>query len=278
MKKTILSSILILFLLNFSALFAQTVATLTPAGAINTSGKQRFLSQRMGKNFIFLTFGLNPEIAQRELASSKIIFEENLKALKAFPANEVIKQKLDKEEKLWLEYKKLLELEPNRVNATNILNYNTALLTATDDVVQEYVKYTSELKNKTESVSAATVAVNTNTSGRIRMLSQRLTLYYGAYYSDCGDAAVNLKTLKAAGEAIQASLSQLITSDINTSEIDDSLSDLIIDWHEIEERCTKDNCLTFENKQMDPKQMFTVCNKMLSKVDKAVGMYAKLLD
>jgi hypothetical protein len=103
-------------------------------------------------------------------------------------------------------------------------------------------------------------------------------MYYGAYFSDCGDPQSNLKALKAAGEAIQASLSLLMTSDINTSEIDDSLSDLIIEWHEIEERCTKDNCLTFENKQMDPKQMFSVCNKMLSKVDKTAGMYSKLLD
>ena len=251
-----------LICLLFSSLtFAQT-ASLSPAGAINTSGKQRFLSQRMGKDFMFITFGVNTEIAQRELVASKIIFEENLKALKAFSGNDLIKSKIDKEEKLWLEYKKLLELEPNRVNATNVLNANTALLTAADEVVQECVKFTSSLQNKNESVSAATVALNTNSSGRLRMLSQRLTMYYGAYFSDCGDPQANLKTLKAAGEAIQAGLSQLMVSEINSSEIDEALSDIILDWHEIEEKCTKDNCLTFENKQMDPKQMFSVCNKM----------------
>ncbi len=273
MKKILFIS---LVLSSFGAL-AQEV--LTPAGAVNISGKQRMLSQRMGKDFMCVYASIQSEAAQRELLTSQVIFEENLKALKLFAPNDAIKAKLNREEELWKKYKELLaQNATDKGNAQNVLDMNTQVLTAADDAVQEIVKYVSTLPGRDETITGAAVAKNTNISGRIRMLSQRLTMYYVAFLSGVGEPSSQLNVMKESAEKIQGIMSNLITSDINTTDIDESISDVIIDWRQIEERCTVDNCINFEKKNVDPKNMFLITNRIMSKTDKVVGMYAKLLD
>jgi Type IV pili methyl-accepting chemotaxis transducer N-term len=273
-----MKKLLVLTLLLASAhTYAQEA--LTPAGAVNISGKQRMLSQRMGKDFMCLFSNMQPEVAQRELLSSQVIFEENLKALKAFAPTDIIKAKLTREEDLWKKYKELLNQPTNdKGNAQNVLDMNTQVLTATDDAVQEIVKYVSTLPGRNETITGAGVAKNTNISGRIRMLSQRLTMYYIAFISNVGEPTSQLSVMKESAEKIQGIMSNLITSEINTTDIDESISDVIIDWRQIEERCTINDCINFEKKNVDPKSMFLITNRIVSKTDKVVGMYAKLLD
>lgn len=273
MKKSLIT----IFLLSSVAAFAQE--TLSPAGAVNVSGKQRMLSQRMGKDYMCLHSGIQPEAAQRELTTSQIIFDENLKALKLFAPNDIIKAKLNRQEELWKKYRELLN-QPfaDRNNAQNVLDMNSQVLTAAEDAVQEIVKYVSILPSKNETITGATVAKNTNISGRVRMLSQRLTLYYIAYVNGIGEPTSSLAVMKESAEKIQGIMSNLMTSEINTTDIDESIGDVIIDWRQIEERCTVDNCLNFEKKSVDPKNMFLITNRIVGKTDKVVGMYAKLLD
>jgi hypothetical protein len=263
--------------LSISLSYAQE--TLTPAGAVNSAGKQRMLSQRMGKDFVYLHMNLQPEAAQRELATSKVIFDENLKALKAFAPTDLIKAKLAREEELWKKYQALLE-QPftDKANVQNVIDFNTNVLIAADDAVTEIVKYVATLPNRNETITGASVGRNTNISGRVRMLSQRLTFYYASYVGGVGEPSTQLAVMKESAEKLQGILSNLITSEINTSDIDESISDIIIDWRQIEERCTIDNCINFEKKSVDPKSMFLITNRIVSKTDKVVGMYAKLLD
>nr|MCU0338819.1 type IV pili methyl-accepting chemotaxis transducer N-terminal domain-containing protein [Spirosomataceae bacterium] len=54
---------------------AQTIAELTPAAAVNTSGKQRMLTQRMAKDFVLKGMGIQTEQVQKELNLSIIMFE-----------------------------------------------------------------------------------------------------------------------------------------------------------------------------------------------------------
>ena len=193
--------------------------------------------------------------------------------------SEKIKAHLIKEEVLWKEYKKLIIAETTKDNAALILEKNTAVLTACDELVKAYVEYAGTLPKQPNSEGATilSIAENTNTAGRQRMLSQRLTFYYAAYIWGITEQFPTEK-IKSFAEFIQHNFSKLIISEVNTTDIDDALANVIADWREVEERCTKDNCYTFENKGMDVAQMFKVTSNILQKMDKITGMYAKLLE
>lgn len=104
-------------------------------------------------------------------------------------------------------------------------------------------------------------------------------LYYGAHIAGLVTPNNDLvKQLQQVAMGIQGDLSLLITSEVNTVDIDDAISGAIIDWRVIEERCSKNNCISFEEKSIDPSEVFLVTNQMLIKIDKITGMHAKLLD
>jgi Type IV pili methyl-accepting chemotaxis transducer N-term len=283
MKKTLFTRkipALLLMLLVGSISSAVAQSTLTPGSAINVAGKQRFLSQRMGKDYIFRVLGKQVELATKEMQVSMILFDENLKALKAYVPKSAAAL-LTKEETLWLDYRKLLATEPTKEGAQAVLNANSQLLAATNDVVVDLVKWaaTQPRRESEQSVAADLVAENANQAGRMRMLSQRLTFYYGAYVA--GLTAPNndlVKQLQQVATGIQGGMNSLVTSDVNTVDIDDAISNAIIDWRVIEEKCSKNNCISFEDKSMDPGEVFLVTNRMLIKMDKITGMYAKLLE
>ncbi len=275
-KKVFLLFISFIFLYGNS--FAQT-ATVSLGTLINMAGKQRMLTQRMAKDFVYKSVGTLPEQAQKELNSSMVLFEEGLKVLQANAYNIEIKSKLEKEELLWKAYKTSLNSGFSKGTASYILTQNTEILNACEDVVKEFVEYakTRPSKGDDEGATGLAVAANANTSGRIRMLSQRMTLYYIAYYNGMIDD-MGYKTLKAAADNIGASFSGLLTSEANNQEVDDAISQAIIEWNTIKEKCTKDNCIDFQAKTLDPVIMFEQANKIVNRADKITQSYAKLLE
>ena len=282
MKKTIFTT-LILSLLFLQSTYAQIVtnapaSTLSLGASVNISGKQRMLTQRMAKAYMYMGLGVNTEGAIKEKANSIILFEENLKSLLNFTPTEKIKVALQKEEALWKDYKSLIISDVNKETAKKILEANTTILNACDDAVKAYVEYASTQKRENEDgLAAGIVAENINTSGRQRMLSQRLTFYYAAYVWGVAESATALR-LKNLAEFLQQNFSKLITSEVNTSEIDDAMAGVVGDWREIEEKCVKDNCFTFENKGVEVSKMYAFSTTVLGKMDKITAMYAKLLE
>jgi hypothetical protein len=252
-------------------------STITVGASVNISGKQRMLTQRMAKAYMYIGMNINTEAANRERNNSIILFEENLKSLMAFTPTDKINLLLLKEETLWKEYKKLITSEVTKDNAKQILETNTTILNACDDVVKAYVEYAGSLKKEVDGVSSAIIADNINTSGRQRMLSQRITFYYAAYVWGVAESATALR-LKNLAEFLQQNFSQLITSEVNNTEIDDAIAGVVGDWREIEEKCVKDNCYTFENKGVEVGKMYSFSSTVLSKMDKITAMYAKLLE
>ncbi|MBO0932707.1 type IV pili methyl-accepting chemotaxis transducer N-terminal domain-containing protein [Fibrella aquatilis] len=270
-----------LFLLLTSLLQSATAQViLSPGAMVNMAGKQRFLSQRMGKDYMFKLIGKQTEVASRELQASIVLFEENLKALKlTIPKS--TSALLAKEESLWNDYRRLLLAEPSRENGQIVLNTNSLLLAAANDVVVDLVKWVAaqpRRENET-GTSSELITENINQSGRIRMLSQRLTFYYGAYIAGLNTPNNDMvKQLQQITAGIQVCMNALVTSEANTVDIDDAVSAAILDWRPIEERCTKNNCLSFEGKLIDSGEVFQITNRMLNKMDKITAMYAKLLE
>jgi nitrate/nitrite-specific signal transduction histidine kinase len=264
--------IAILASISFSEAISQTM---TIGQAVNIAGRQRMLSQRMAKARLYRTMAINSEVCQKELNTSITQFDENLKNLIAYSPTSKVKLRFTKVETMWPDFKAALINDTTSKAATVVLNMNTRLLTACDEAVQELVAYSNTLTADDESsINPETIATNVNIAGRMRMLSQRLTLYYGAHYNDMDKDA--MKNVQIVSNNLQQGISHLMMSDINTTDIDDALTNSFKDWEIIREKCTKDGCKGFENKTIEPAVLFDTMNKFLSKMDRITSMYASL--
>ena len=81
---------------------------ISTSDAINKSGRQRMLSQRIAKAYIQLGLGVDLEQSRKILDTSIAIFDKQLIELKVFATTPEIKNQLQQIEKLWLTYKETL--------------------------------------------------------------------------------------------------------------------------------------------------------------------------
>lgn len=97
--------------------------------AINKSGRQRMLSQRMAKAYLQLGQGIEMEQSRKILESSLNSFEHQHAELKNFAPTQDNKQLLSEMEKNWQQYKKvLLDKQPNQQDARAIMVLNEDVL------------------------------------------------------------------------------------------------------------------------------------------------------
>jgi hypothetical protein len=83
MKSIILT--LLISITSLTLLIAQNTTAsesgnqISLGAAVNIAGKQRMLTQRMAKDFVYIGMNIHTELATRERASSIILFEETSK-------------------------------------------------------------------------------------------------------------------------------------------------------------------------------------------------------
>jgi hypothetical protein len=253
-----------------------TGGDLTIVQAVNVAGRQRMLSQRMAKAKICKVSGVNAEQSTKELTSSIAIFEETQRNLLSFPSNPKVKAKFEKVSSIWSDYKSALLNDSSKTATTYIVNTNTRMLVLCDEAVQELVAYSATLPKEDDgqAISPELIVTYTNVSGNMRMLSQRFTLYYAIHYADL-DKDADEQLIKIGG-SIQDGISELMTSEINTTDIDEAISVGLKEWDVIREKLGKNNFADAKAKAMEPAQVFETMNRFLSKMDKVTAMYASL--
>ena len=79
---------------------------ISDAEAVNMSGLQRMLSQRIAKSYLMLGQKVSVKEAQQQRESSVELFDQNLIALKEYAPTPEINQGLTQVESVWLGYKK----------------------------------------------------------------------------------------------------------------------------------------------------------------------------
>lgn len=244
--------------------------------ATNISGKQRMLSQRITKLYMLKLAGSHGTELTNEFNSSIQLFERNLAILESNSKESSIKIKstLRNEKNQWESFKKVLR-EHSIKKVNSVMTSSNELLTRCHQLVlaiEEESKYSNEYANES---SAEQLKVETiNISGKQRMLSQRLCLYYTAcrvYRKEQLDSKAICDQVEEIYAEMNKSLNWLLINDLNTFEIEKNIGKILGLFKVIEK-----NKKAFMNNQLPLLQIMNLSNKITSTYNVVTGQYTSL--
>lgn len=247
--------------------------TLSFNKAVNISGKQRMLTQKMGKIYLYLLSNPNDFKAKKNLKITKIIFEKQNLILEKNSSSALTKSKLKEVKDTWDKYKKFLASKPNKDDAIKIINTNSTLLKYTNNVVNSIVR---ESKSRTNTLDTdlheeqQELKDIINKSGRQRMLSQRLALYYFANKPKLKNNNTSAKLERVFVELDNA-LNDLLVSSFNNERIDNALGEVMERWEAI-----KSNKDRFLKQGYNDSEVYKLSDELTRKFNKITNLYEKV--
>ena len=233
---------------------------LTDAQAINVSGRQRMLSQRMMKDYLMIGANVKTETAQQQLDSAVALFEEQFLALRDYAPTEDINAKLDAVEAIWLAHRVNIIAQPDKTLAPELLKENLRLLTACNDVVKEIEKHSGIASGRL-----------VNMSGRQRMLSQKIAKTYMAMYWNV-DAPSLEDEFRQAIALFDESLTELQSSKKNDAPLNDALKRVQNQW-----KFSQSGFQLGDQGRFVPTVIAVTTESILKKMDKITGQYQVMM-
>lgn len=245
------------------AIFAASGWTTTGAeemtlnSAINKSGRQRMLSQRMTKAYCQIGLNIRRDEAQAQIEAGVRLFESQLAELKAFTRSPQIGESLSAVEALWAPYKAIVTRPYNREGATRLLVINEDLLQAAHKVVLQL-----------QDLSGKPVGRLVNISGRQRMLSQRLAKFYMLRELGFRQSLVLDGVDQTRNEFVGAH-AELRAAPQNTPEIKKLLDNVSMQWELLDYSIKNDKAQLGEFVAL-------TTEKIVRSMDEATGIYEML--
>ncbi|MDY8134097.1 type IV pili methyl-accepting chemotaxis transducer N-terminal domain-containing protein [Aquimarina sp. 2201CG5-10] len=273
--------LVLLAVLNTISLKAQMndkYGVLTFNNAINISGKQRMLTQKMTKAYLYLLNYSNDPKAKKDLMTSQVIFEEQNRILSENTVDKETIEKLNKVKELWKEYKKNLETRSNYENAKRIIDINTDLLKATNSVVLSIINESKKSFQKIDEVIDEEYKIEDkleleriiDISGRQRMLSQRLGLYYYANHTELKDKNSEQMLVNVFHE-LDGAANKLLVSKFNTAEIDEKIGLAFSKWNTM-----KKNKIKLLRREFKDEEIYKISNELARLFNDVTIQYEKI--
>lgn len=231
--------------------------------AINKAGRQRMLSQRMGKAWLALVHGIEQTSAQQVLGKSMALFDRQLVELKAFAPNPEIKLTYSKLETAWSDYKgALVGVTPVKANALAVLQQDAKVLALAHQGTMQY-----------EAALGQPLGRLVNIAGRQRMLSQRMAKFYLAARLPVDASTARLEIGKARTEFISA-MEILRNAPEATARIKEEL--LLADGQWVFFDIALQKLQGAQGSSKSLTEVFVSSENLLSVMDRVTGMYAAI--
>ncbi len=246
---------------------SQTYGAISYNKAVNISGKQRMLSQKMAKAYLLMAKGINNTEIKKELNSSKFIFEKHLDILTKNASSSAVKLSVKNVKKLWDKFKEMITSNPSFTNSMRVMDSNTELLNACHDLVLS-IETSSKYNNQFFKTEKQDLVKTINISGKQRMLSQRLCLYYTASIMFPDKKSVYKKTLNETFDEFDNVIGELLINTYNTTEIEEELGTIMSMWEKFQT-----NKRGFNNGDFGLEEVFFTTNNLTKSFNKITGIY-----
>lgn len=213
-----MSRVVVLLGLTWTLLCPPAWAAIDDAEAMNLSGMQRMLSQRIAKSYLMIGAEVRSEQALQQLDQSVARFENNYQALAEYAPSAEIGAALEQVGESWQHYRELALSRPTREQAVLLMALSDQLLAQSEALVQLIEAHTG-------SAGARLV----NRSGRQRMLSQRIAKLYLALSWRLPVEGLEQQLQQATGE-FEAAQQELLGAEQNTPQIAAALQKVEAQW------------------------------------------------
>lgn len=267
------------FLFVFSLLimngFGQEKTSLSQI--VNLAGKQRMLGQRLAKDKVFIEVNQLKDKAEIEQEKAAKAFEYGIQQIKNYAPTPTIKYKVGLQEYAFQYYKKEIFSKSN-ASMVDVVKTNTMFLAICDDLVTELIKYskvkTKEMDDLNNRYILEKIAEATGASGKLRYLTQRLTLYFAM--REFAITTVTPQEIDKIFKTMDENLNYLTILEFNTLEIDEALSEVQFHWSKIKQALYSDGVINLNKNEVTAKELFDLANTVLQKANTATKMYADL--
>lgn len=232
--------------------------------AINKSGRQRMLSQRMAKGYLQIGQGIDTARSKKIFTDSITLFERQLAELQAFAPTADNRAVFADMKKGWARYKDVLTAgKPNPRDAKTIM-------ASSDEILGLAQTATVQL----EALSGTTAGHLVNISGRQRMLSQRMAKFYQAI--NWGTASTDaLAKLTTARDEFLKAMAELAASPINSPAISAELTLAQQQWLFFDQ-ALRSSIVDVRDKMRFATNVATTSERILETMDRITGMYEQL--
>ena len=225
---------------------------------LNIAGKQRMLSQRVAKDYLYIGKRIAVDKATRQFEESLAAFKKSQRYLEEAIDDPEIKNLITfvnmSEQELEATARKPFSLD----NAQLIVDLSESMLEGSQYVVDS-------LKSLAKVADSKVVA----TSGKQRMLAQRIAKYYIAYQSGIKDKNT-VDQMKATVKLFDTNNKKLINNPINSSIITKKLKKINMLW-----KIVYKFYLNIEKGGL-PFIVFTSTDDITNKMDQITELYTKL--
>lgn len=276
MKPTLLT--LLLLLAPLLVLHAQTEEPLTMGRRINLAARQRMLSQRMAKNYVYLWRKVNEAPARQQLQESIDAFEQTLQLFEKQPLSPIVQEKVAASRTAFTAYRKVLTEPSLPIDIVPFMKQVNEMLLVTDALVKEIEKYARAQPGFNADVKVDSRRSIVNVTGRQRMLSQRVTAFYAAYEANPNNEFLKTTLLEAV-KAMQddwVAIQQFVVADADglaTITANPDFREMVTQRKAFEEILEKIK----QNQRVDLSPLWLTGNNLVAILDKVVMLSETLM-